>query len=169
ALNFTLLNAVPSFCPELKRCPSFCPEPKRCSSFCPDRYFVNAGPPLFINIPFWYYIAASITSVLQYWLENIRIISNKFAEEQAHTEPAVTVEIDVCNSLQANKQTNEVAVQVSNETHEIGVQVSDNMLHTLEARINLLQLQLNLKINEVEDLKKQLEYAYDYVIESWDH
>ncbi|CAG8742748.1 14424_t:CDS:1, partial [Dentiscutata heterogama] len=78
-------------------------------------------------------------------------------------------EIDVCNSLQANKQTNEVAVQVSNETHEIGVQVSDNMLHTLEARINLLQLQLNLKINEVEDLKKQLEYAYDYVIESWDH
>ncbi|CAG8508705.1 17357_t:CDS:2 [Gigaspora rosea] len=98
-----------------------------------------------------------------------RKVSNKFAEEQAHTEPAVTVEIDVCNSLQANKQTNEVAVQVSNETHKIGVQVSDNMLHTLEAHINLLQLQLNLKINEVEDLKKQLEYAYDYVIESWDH
>ncbi|RIB23681.1 hypothetical protein C2G38_2170499 [Gigaspora rosea] len=98
-----------------------------------------------------------------------RKVSNKFAEEQAHTEPAVTVEIDVCNSLQANKQTNEVAVQASNETHEIGVKVSDNMLHTLEAHINLLQLQLNLKINEVEDLKKQLEYAYDYVIESWDH
>ncbi|RIB16872.1 hypothetical protein C2G38_2188862 [Gigaspora rosea] len=72
-----------------------------------------------------------------------RKVSNKFAEEQAHTEPAVTVEIDVYNSLQANKQTNEVAVQASNETHEIGV--------------------------KVEDLKKQLEYAYEYVIESWDH
>ncbi|CAG8845082.1 5047_t:CDS:1, partial [Gigaspora margarita] len=98
-----------------------------------------------------------------------RKISNEFTEEQAHTEHAVTNEIDVYNSLQTNKQTNEVAVQVSNKTHEIGVQISDSMLHTLETRINLLELQLNLKINEVEDLKKQLEYAYDYVIESWDH
>ncbi|CAG8722190.1 15784_t:CDS:2, partial [Dentiscutata heterogama] len=91
----------------------------------------------------------------------------KIDNEQARTEHAETeIEINVCNSMQTNKQTAKVAVQVSNETHEIGVQVSDDMLFTLEARINLLQLQLNSRISEMEDLKKQLEYAYDYIIES---
>ncbi|CAG8630836.1 12710_t:CDS:2, partial [Racocetra fulgida] len=60
--------------------------------------------------------------------------------EQARTEHAVTeIEINVCNNMQVNKQTTEVAMQVSNETHEI------------------------------EDLKKQLEYVYNYVVESWEH
>ncbi|RIB22060.1 hypothetical protein C2G38_2174906 [Gigaspora rosea] len=59
----------------------------------------------------------------------------------------------------------EVGVQVNQETHEVGIQVSDI---TLESRVYLLQLQLSSKINEIEDLKKQLDYAYDYVMESWE-
>ncbi|CAG8753957.1 23173_t:CDS:2, partial [Cetraspora pellucida] len=49
-------------------------------------------------------------------------------------------------SVQASAQTNEVGIQVNKETHE-----------------------LDSKINEIKDLKKQLEYIYNYVVESWDH
>ncbi|CAG8848970.1 27774_t:CDS:1, partial [Gigaspora margarita] len=28
--------------------------------------------------------------------------------------------------------------------------------------------QLNKKLNEIEELRKHLDYAYDYVIESWE-
>ncbi|CAG8581992.1 7960_t:CDS:2, partial [Racocetra fulgida] len=61
---------------------------------------------------------------------------------------------------------NDINVKVNKETHDIGIQVFDNMLHTPESYIYLLQAQLDMKINEIGSLKKQLEYAYDYVIES---
>ncbi|CAG8737096.1 598_t:CDS:1, partial [Dentiscutata heterogama] len=60
----------------------------------------------------------------------------------------------------------EVGMQVNQKTHKVGIRVSNI---TLESYIYLLQLQLNSKINEIEDLKKQLDYAYNYVMESWKH
>ncbi|CAG8769578.1 3427_t:CDS:2, partial [Cetraspora pellucida] len=60
-------------------------------------------------------------------------------------------------------------VQISKETCDVGVQVSDAMSYILENYIYLLQAQLNTKINKIENLQKQLEYAYNYIIESWKH
>ncbi|CAG8710199.1 779_t:CDS:2, partial [Racocetra fulgida] len=96
----------------------------------------------------------------------IDVLDNKFVKKQVCTEHVheTEVEINTHNSLLVNRQTNDVAVQVSKETHEFSVQVSDVMLHTLETHINLFELQLNSKINELEDLKKQLYYIYDYII-----
>ncbi|CAG8729020.1 15631_t:CDS:2, partial [Racocetra fulgida] len=67
--------------------------------------------------------------------------------------------------VQTNKQTNEVSVQVNQKTHEVGIQVSDIMLHSLKNLVGFLQSQLDSKVSEVEDLKKRLDYVYNYVIE----
>ncbi|CAG8478664.1 12825_t:CDS:1, partial [Cetraspora pellucida] len=72
------------------------------------------------------------------------------------------------NTCKIGIQTNEIGVQVNKETHEIGIQVFDNISHILENYIHILQVQLDIKINEIETLQKQLKYAYDYVIESWE-
>ncbi|CAG8814946.1 31145_t:CDS:2, partial [Gigaspora margarita] len=77
-------------------------------------------------------------------------------QKQTHIEHA-DIENNTCK----------ISIQTDNkETSEIGVQTLDNMSYTFESYIHLLEAQLNIKINEIEDLKKQLEYAYDYVIES---
>ncbi|RIB04263.1 hypothetical protein C2G38_2284631 [Gigaspora rosea] len=86
---------------------------------------------------------------------NSNNFDNRIIEKQARYSHETDVEKNMC----------EVGVQVNQETHEIGIQVSDI---TLESRVYLLQLQLSSKINEIEDLKKQLDYAYDYVMESWE-
>ncbi|CAG8774432.1 17483_t:CDS:1, partial [Racocetra fulgida] len=77
-------------------------------------------------------------------------LENELVEKQARTEHAYEMEVE--------KNTCEIGVQ----TDEI-----DNTSHTLENDIFLLQAQLNIKVSEIENLKKQLEYAYDYVVESW--
>ncbi|CAG8752733.1 3238_t:CDS:2, partial [Racocetra fulgida] len=77
---------------------------------------------------------------------------NEIVEKQARTQ--YTHKTDV----QTNKQTNE-------KTHEVGIQVSDIMLHSFENLVDFLQSQLDSKVSEVEDLKKRLDYAYDYIIE----
>ncbi|CAG8623995.1 15294_t:CDS:2, partial [Dentiscutata heterogama] len=44
-------------------------------------------------------------------------------KQQARMEHAeIEIEINVYNSMQANKQTTEIAMQVSNETYKIGIQ-----------------------------------------------
>ncbi|CAG8561810.1 7795_t:CDS:2 [Cetraspora pellucida] len=73
------------------------------------------------------------------------------------------------NTCEIGIQTDKISVQITNETCEIGIQVSDITSHALESQVYLLRLQLNSKISEIEDLKNQLEYAYDYVIESWEY
>ncbi|CAG8711763.1 12442_t:CDS:1, partial [Cetraspora pellucida] len=80
---------------------------------------------------------------------------NELVEKQARVQHAYEIEVETC----------EIGVQVSKETCEVGVQVSDAMSYILENHIHLLQAQLNTKIDEIENLQKQLEYAYDYVIE----
>ncbi|CAG8787129.1 19737_t:CDS:2, partial [Racocetra fulgida] len=62
--------------------------------------------------------------------------SNLPNNRRKHAE--TEAKINICNIMQANKQTNEVAVQASNKTYKI------------------------------KDLKKQLKYAYNYVIGSWE-
>ncbi|RIB16285.1 hypothetical protein C2G38_2038690 [Gigaspora rosea] len=86
---------------------------------------------------------------------NSNNFDNRIIEKQARYSHETDVEKNIC----------EVGVQVNQETHDVGIQVSNI---TLESRVYLLQLQLNSKINEIEDLKKQLDYAYDYVMESWE-
>ncbi|CAG8734366.1 336_t:CDS:2, partial [Cetraspora pellucida] len=60
-------------------------------------------------------------------------------------------------------------MKVEKNTCEIGIQTDkiNNMSYILENDIFLLQAQLNIKVSKIENLKKQLEYAYDYVVESW--
>ncbi|CAG8780894.1 9974_t:CDS:2, partial [Racocetra fulgida] len=94
----------------------------------------------------------------QLWQINSSDFDNEIVEKQARTQYAHKTNV---------VQTNEVGVQANPETHEIGIQVADIMLHTLETRVCFLQSQLDSKVIEVEDLKNRLEYAYDYVIESW--
>ncbi|CAG8630794.1 16095_t:CDS:2, partial [Racocetra fulgida] len=87
---------------------------------------------------------------------------NELVEKQAHIEHAYEIEVEK-NTCETGTQTDEIGNKI---TREIGIQVSDNMSHTLENYIHLLQAQLSIKINEIENLQKQLEYAYDYVIEN---
>ncbi|KAF0334032.1 hypothetical protein F8M41_016740 [Gigaspora margarita] len=75
-------------------------------------------------------------------------------QKQTHIEHA-DIENNTC----------EIGIQTDNkETSEIGVQTFDNMSHTFESYIHLLEAQLNIKINEIEDLKKQIEHK-NYVSE----
>ncbi|CAG8832439.1 19743_t:CDS:2, partial [Gigaspora margarita] len=56
--------------------------------------------------------------------------------------------------------TYEIGIQTDNKkTSEIGVQAFDNISYTFESYIHLLEVQLNIKINEIEDLKKQLDFV----------
>ncbi|CAG8690581.1 16894_t:CDS:2, partial [Cetraspora pellucida] len=45
--------------------------------------------------------------------------------------------------------------------YEIGIQAS--------AQTNEIGVQVNKKTHKIKDLKKQLKYTYDYIVESWDH
>ncbi|CAG8699505.1 11351_t:CDS:1, partial [Racocetra fulgida] len=67
------------------------------------------------------------------------------------------------NTCEIGIQTDEISMQVNKKTRDIGIQVFDNTLYTFESYH--LQVQLNIKLNEIEDLKKRLEYAYNYVVE----
>ncbi|CAG8493898.1 19499_t:CDS:2 [Racocetra fulgida] len=89
---------------------------------------------------------------------------DEIVEKQVRTEHAYEIEVKK-NTCEIGIQTDKVGVQVNKETREFGVQVFDIMSHTLESYINLLQAQLDVKINEIENLQKQLNYVYDYVIE----
>ncbi|CAG8472461.1 8126_t:CDS:2 [Racocetra fulgida] len=90
---------------------------------------------------------------------------NEFGERQTRTQ--YTCDENTCEiGVQASAQTNEVGVQVNKETHEVGIQTFDTMLHILENHVCLFQLELDSKINEINDLNKQLEYVYDYVVET---
>ncbi|CAG8703861.1 6456_t:CDS:2, partial [Racocetra fulgida] len=91
---------------------------------------------------------------------------NELVEKQAHMEHAYKIGEKI--TCEIGIQTDKIGIQITNETREIGVQVSDITLHALESQVYLLQLQLNSKISEIKDLKNQLEYTYDYVIESWE-
>ncbi|CAG8726056.1 990_t:CDS:1, partial [Racocetra fulgida] len=92
---------------------------------------------------------------------------SELVEKHAHMEHANEIAVEK-NTCEIGIQTNEIGVQVNKETREIGIQAFDNMSHTLENYIHLLQAQLDIKINEIETLQKQLEYAYDYIIKSWE-
>ncbi|CAG8451077.1 5489_t:CDS:10, partial [Scutellospora calospora] len=64
------------------------------------------------------------------------------------------------------KQTCEIGTQVEKQLCEVGVQTSDSIIQDLENYVILLQEQLNKKISEIEDLRKHLDCAYDYVWEN---
>ncbi|CAG8774425.1 4213_t:CDS:2, partial [Gigaspora rosea] len=66
------------------------------------------------------------------------------------------------------KQTCEIGIQVGKQLCEVGVQTSESIIQDLENYVILLQEQLNKKISEIEDLRKHLDCAYDYVVESWE-
>ncbi|CAG8520298.1 8159_t:CDS:1, partial [Scutellospora calospora] len=89
-------------------------------------------------------------------------LENELVEKQAYVEYAYKIEVKK-NTCEIGIQTEETGNKM---TYEIGIQVSDNMSYTFENYINLLQVQLSIKIYEIENLQKQLEYIYDYVIKS---
>ncbi|CAG8638605.1 10566_t:CDS:2, partial [Dentiscutata heterogama] len=93
-----------------------------------------------------------------------QLIVSDFLRQQARTEHAYKIEVEK-NTCEIGIQTDEFS---NKNTRDIGIQVTDNMSHTLENYINILQTQLSIKMNEIENLQKQLDYAYDYVIESWE-
>ncbi|RIB08136.1 hypothetical protein C2G38_2212373 [Gigaspora rosea] len=63
------------------------------------------------------------------------------------------------------KQTCEIGIQVGKQLCEVGVQTSESIIQDLKNYVILLQEQLNKKISEIEDLRKHLDCAYDYVVE----
>ncbi|CAG8818552.1 4114_t:CDS:1, partial [Racocetra fulgida] len=88
-------------------------------------------------------------------------LENELVEKQARTEHAYEIEVEK-NTCEIGIQTDEFS---NKNTHDIGIQVTDSMSHTLENYINILQTQLSIKMNVIKNLQKQLDYAYDYVIE----
>ncbi|CAG8811959.1 3432_t:CDS:2, partial [Racocetra fulgida] len=72
-------------------------------------------------------------------------VENESVKKHSRVEHAYEMEVTE-NICEIGIQTNEIGVQVDKKTREIA--------------------QLNTKINEIENLQKQLEYAYDYVIKS---
>ncbi|CAG8713113.1 17269_t:CDS:2, partial [Dentiscutata heterogama] len=103
-----------------------------------------------------------VSNFLQQVLTNTNY-SQLSKNKQARVEHAYEIEVEK-NTCEIGIQTEETG---NNITHKISIQVSDNMSRPLINYINLLQVQLSIKIDEIENLQKQLEYAYDYVIESW--
>ncbi|CAG8607618.1 3344_t:CDS:2, partial [Cetraspora pellucida] len=71
-------------------------------------------------------------------------LENELVEKQARTEHAYEIEVEK-NTCEIGIQTDEFS---NKNTRDIGIQT-----------------QLSIKMNEIENLQKQLDYAYDYVIE----
>ncbi|CAG8760629.1 617_t:CDS:2 [Cetraspora pellucida] len=68
-------------------------------------------------------------------------LENELVEKQASTEHAYEIEVEK-NTCEIGIQTDEFS---NKNIHDIGIQVIDNMSHTLENYINILQMQLSIK------------------------
>ncbi|CAG8545061.1 7975_t:CDS:2, partial [Scutellospora calospora] len=57
------------------------------------------------------------------------------------------------------------ASETEQQICEVGIQTTESVVQNLENYVYLLQMQLNNKVNEIENLQKQLNYAYNYAVE----
>jgi len=62
--------------------------------------------------------------------------------------------------------THKIGIQVKNQT--TGEKASEIALQDLKSDIYWLKKQLEMKMIEIQDLQEQLDYVYNYVVESWE-